>query len=255
MLFCKTLERVNFTRNTAKHIPSWFPRDLINPLFYLSGCSLLVTWLILTPFSHVYLQALWVWLPWNIFLAWLPLFFALCVLWASHKNKRGLRLLTLPCWALFLFFYPNSPYMLTNLIHLNRFQFYSHGQFSADPATWFVFLILITGVATGCGFGLLSLVMLQRHIKQKHGAIWGCLLITTVSLSSGIAIWIGRILRFNSWDIVFRPFFLIRNIIAQFDFDAFLLCVLFAIMSAGTYLLFRVFLNETTMVPAASSEG
>jgi len=133
--------------------------------------------------------------------------------------------------------------MLTNLIHLNRFQFYSHGQFSADPATWFVFLILITGVATGCGFGLLSLVMLQRHIKQRHGAIWGCLLITTVSLSSGIAIWIGRILRFNSWDIVFRPFYLIRSIIAQFDLDAFLLCILFAIMSAGMYLLFRVFLN------------
>ena len=134
--------------------------------------------------------------------------------------------------------------MLTNLIHLNRFQFYSHGQFSADPAMWFIFLILITGIATGCGFGSLSLVMFQRHIKQKHGAIWGCLLITTVSLSSGIAIWIGRILRFNSWDIVFRPFYLIRNIIAQFDLYAFLLCILFAIMSAGTYLLFRVFLNK-----------
>jgi len=95
--------------------------------------------------------------------------------------------------------------MLTNLIHLNRFQFYSYGQFSADPATWFVFLIFITGVA-GCGFGSLSLIMFQRHIKQKH-----------------------------------------RNIIAQFDLDAFLLCILFVIMSAGTYLLFRVFLNEELM--------
>jgi|GEM_PF-1311903 len=234
-------------RNTAKKIPSWFPRDLIKPLLYLGGCSLLVTWLILTQSLHIYLQALWPWLPWNIFLAWLPLFFVLCVLWATHKNKCCLRLLTLPCWALFFFFYPNSPYMLTNLIHLNRFQFFSYGQFSADPATWFAFLVLITGVAAGCGVGSISLVMIERHIEQKHGVVWGCLLITMVSLSSGIAIWIGRILRFNSWDIVFRPFYLLRELIAQFDLNAFFLCILFAIMSAGTYLLFRAFFNKELM--------
>ncbi len=245
-------------RIIKKHIPAWFPHDLIAPFLYLSGCSLLVTGLIVNSFFHIYLQALWWWLPWNIFLAGLPLFFAICVLWASHGKQRVRRLLILPCWVLWLFFYPNAPYMLTNLIHLNHFEFIlpikdyrlyhmffgPPIQFSGDPAVWFVFLILIAGVAVGSGLGSLSLVMLQRHVAQERGVVWSWLLVAGISLLSGIGIWIGRILRFNSWDMVFRPFYLIRNIARQFNWDAFLLCILFAIMSAGAYLLLQVFLTK-----------
>ena len=227
----------------TKRIPSWFPHDLINPFLYLSGCSLLVTGLILTPFFHIYLQSLWWWLPWNILLAGLPLFFALCALWVSHGSKCILRLLTLPFWILWLLFYPNSPYMLTNLIHFSHFELYSHGQFIGEPALWFRFLLLIAGVAIGCGLGLLSLIIVQRFVKERHGIVWSWLIVAGTSILSGIAIWIGRILRFNSWDILFRPLYLIHNVPAQFDASAFLICILFAIMCAGAYLLLRVFLN------------
>ncbi|MCW3491657.1 DUF1361 domain-containing protein [Dethiobacter alkaliphilus] len=225
-----------------ENIPAWFPRDLINPFLYLISCSILVTGLFFIPFFDMYLQGHWWWLPWNIFLAWLPLFFALCLLWAVHGEQS--RLLIITCWGLWLFFYPNAPYMLTDLIHLNRFEFVIGTQFSADPAVWFGFLHLVAGVAVGCGFGLLSLVMLQRYTERTRGAVWSWLLVAGTSLLSGIGIWIGRNLRFNSWDILFRPFHLLRNIASQFDRNAFLLCLLFTIMCAGAHLLVVSFNKE-----------
>lgn len=241
MLFCECTEGVIRIQVIRKSTLAWLPLDLLSPFLYLSACSMLVTGLILTPSFHMYLQSLWWWLPWNIFLAGLPLFFALCALWVSH---RGSRLWAWPFWSLWLLFYPNSPYMLTNLIHLNRYEFLYQGQFSGEPALWFVFLLLITGIAVGCGFGALSLIIVKRRIAATHGVTWSWVAVAGASLLSGMAIWIGRVLRFNTWDILFRPLCLINNVLAQFSWNAWLTCMLFAIMSAGVYLLVNVFPHE-----------
>jgi uncharacterized membrane protein len=184
-------------------------------------------------------------MPWNMFLAWLPLMFALGILWASYESKSKFRrFMALAFGGMWLFFYPNSPYMLTNFIHLNRYNFIADYGYTANPSVWLGFLHLISGVGVGVAFGMLSLVMLQRLVAEKRGAVWGWLLVGGVSALSGVAIWIGRNLRFNSWDIAFRPFYLLRNIVEAFNINAFWLCVWFAIMSGGVYLLLRVFLQR-----------
>jgi len=135
--------------------------------------------------------------------------------------------------------------MLTDLLHLRLYDFGGGGgAFSADPAAWFGFLHLCAGVITGCCFGLFSLVLLQRHVACRYGGAHGWLLAAGTSLLSGVGIWIGRCMRFNSWDLVHRPLHLLRSIAARLDRDALLLCVLFAIMSAGAYLLLRVLLPQ-----------
>lgn len=234
-----------------KVMPSWFPVDLIKPLMLLSGCSLLIIVLFLSPFFHMKLQRLW-WLPWNLFLAWLPLFFALIVLRIDHGKKRIQQILVVPFLTMWFLFLPNAPYMLTNLVHLNRFEFYTLRiisdqyiiNYSEASGVWFVFLVLISSVAIGCGVGFLSLIIIQRHINEKHGVIWEWVMVTGSSLFSGVAIWIGIILKFRSWDFIFRPYYLLRNVIAEFSWNAFLLCIIYAIMSIVGYTLMRSFLNK-----------
>jgi len=116
--------------------------------------------------------------------------------------------------------------------------------FSTDPAAWFWFLFLGAGVAVGCCYGLSSLALLHRHVARRHGKAYGWLLAAGTCLLSGAGIWIGRCIRFNSWDILHRPLHLLRSVIGQFDRNALLLCILFTAMSAGAYLLLRMFLPE-----------
>jgi len=226
-----------------KHCPSWFPKSLIGPL------ALLVSFTLIIGIAGVIFRALiqfwWYYLPYNMLLAGLPLVFSCGALWTEHKRHR---LLALPLWLLWLFFYPNAPYILTDLIHLRNYDFFAGGIFNSDPAVWFGFLHLCAGVMVGCCYGLISLLLLQRHVVRTYGRAYGWSLAVGTSLLSGVGIWIGRCMRFNTWDIWHRPLHLLRSVIAQFDRRALLLCLLFAAMSAGAYLLLRVFFPEETVL-------
>ena len=222
-----------------KHCPPWFPQCLAAPLALLAGFALLVA-----AAGVVFRAAIplwWYYLPYNMLLAGLPLLFACGALWLEHKSHR---LLALPLWLLWLLFYPNAPYILTDFIHMRYYDFIAGGRFSSEPTVWLGFLHLCAGVAVGCCAGLISLILLHRHIGRKYGKARGWLLAAGTWPLSGAGIWIGRCMRFNSWDILHRPLQLLRSVFAQFDRDALLLCVLFTAMNAGAYLLLRVFLPE-----------
>ena len=74
--------------------------------------------------------------------------------------------------------------------------------------------------------GLESLYIFEQNIKKQTLKIVCCLEILGVLFLSGIAIYIGRFLRFNTWDI-FRPFTLLKNVIQSFDLFAFQFIILF----------------------------
>lgn len=236
-----------------KYTFSWIPADLVKPIFYLVICAFVVVGLHFIPFFHFRLQFTWWWLPWNLFLAGLPLLFALGLIRAEHMKKRFHKLQIWFWGLLWLFFYPNSPYMLTNLIHLSRLDFimynvqYPNGigyQFSSELSVWFPFLHMVSGIIVGVTLGLVSLYIIHRHIEARVGTKYSWVLITAVSALSGIALWMGRILRFNSWDIIFRPFQLIERIVSAFDWNALQLCIMFAIMSGLVYLLIWTLLSN-----------
>ena len=226
-------------RFLRKHCPAWFPQSLSAPLALLTGIALAVA--AAGAAFRARIPFWWYYLPWNMLLAGLPTVFACGILWLDHKGRR---LPALPLWLLWLFFYPNAPYILTDLIHLRWYDFSAVGAFTARPAPWFGFLHLCAGVMAGCCFGLISLVLLQRHVTRRYGKARGWLLASVTCLLSGAGIWIGRCMRFNSWDIVHRPLVLLRGVLAQFDRNALLLCLIFAVMSAGAYLLLRALLQE-----------
>jgi uncharacterized membrane protein len=133
-------------------------------------------------------------LVWNLFLAWIPLGIAL-VLYDRHAHRsRVPTLLSLGC--LWLLFFPNAPYIVTDLRYL---------QWSTGRAFWFDGLLIGTAATTGLLLGFVSLYLLQNVVRRGLGSrlAWTFAL-SALGLSS-LGVYLGRVLRWNSWDVFTRP--------------------------------------------------
>ncbi len=144
---------------------------------------------------------------WNLFLAWVPLFIVLYLQKLHHQQKLDkLTLFIGLCfWLLFL---PNSPYLITDLLHLK------HRDSPIIPV-WFDTLFFFTFALAGLQAGLFSLYSIQNLLSQyfKPRLVWGFVLLVLVLTSFGI--YLGRELRWNSWDIIAQPFDLMQSIFFQ----------------------------------------
>ncbi|MGN6553107.1 MAG: DUF1361 domain-containing protein [Verrucomicrobiota bacterium] len=134
-------------------------------------------------------------LIWNLFLAWLPLLFALLA--AAEFNSDRQRSWRVFGWAgAWLLFFPNAPYICTDLIHLSsRF----HGHF------WVDLTLILLSAFTGLVLGFLSLYLMQSIVARRLGRSASWLFVMLAMGLSSFGVYLGRFLRFNSWDVVFRP--------------------------------------------------
>lgn len=134
-------------------------------------------------------------LIWNLFLAWLPLGFAL-IARASQRAQGSLRVLFWLAGAGWLLFFPNAPYICTDVVHLvERVRVH----FWIDLSL--VMLVAVTGVV----LGFVSLYLMQLIVRERLGAWAGWLFVGLVAGLSGVGIYLGRFLRLNSWDLVLQP--------------------------------------------------
>jgi uncharacterized membrane protein len=134
-------------------------------------------------------------LLWNLILAWLPFMFA----WVSYR-KPFAAIIYGPLWLLFL---PNAPYLITDLIHLR--------QFEAVPI-WYDAIMLFAFALTGLMLGFMSLYMMQALVVRRFGHVWGWLFVVVTVGLSGYGVYVGRFLRWNSWDIFTRPNVLLSDL-------------------------------------------
>ena len=102
----------------------------------------------------------------------------------------------LPLAALWLLFLPNAPYLLTDLIHLGS---------RDDAPLWFDLVLFSAFAWTGAFLGFLSIYLMQVVVRRAHGALLGWALVGGSLLASGFGIYLGRSLRWNSWDFVTSP--------------------------------------------------
>jgi uncharacterized membrane protein len=136
-------------------------------------------------------------LLWNIFLAWIPLGFAYAA--ESFSWNRKTLILVMPFVAfLWLLFFPNAPYILTDLFHLSWRK-------DINVPIWFDTLLLLWFAWTGLSLGLISMFMMQNIIHRAFGRITGWLFVLSVGFLASLGIYIGRFLRWNSWDVLFNP--------------------------------------------------
>jgi uncharacterized membrane protein len=132
----------------------------------------------------------------------MPLGFALLARrHAAARPGRNWRLLAFS--AAWLLFFPNSPYICTDVIHLAQ-GLYRH--------FWVDLTLVLSCAFCGLVVGFVSLYLMQTLVARFYGWLAGWGFIAATAGLTGVGIYLGRFLRFNSWDVVFRPVELLRGL-------------------------------------------
>lgn len=169
---------------------------LLNLLAVLWCC------LVLNVRFHLSGQSYYSFMLWNLFLAGIPLGLSLGLTFI-----RSLAL-AVPLLGLWLLFFPNAPYVLTDLMHLN--------EHNANVPKWLDLLMLLSFALVSLWFGFQSLRLVQHWFAQRYSCATGwCVAIASLALS-GFGIYLGRFLRWNSWDLMRRPHVLLNDIASRF---------------------------------------
>ena len=142
----------------------------------------------------------YIFLLWNLFLAFLP--YAITEwLWARPRiamNKMKL----LGFMILWMLFIPNSFYILTDLFHLDNFH---------SAPKWFDLLMIFSFAWNGLLLGLMSVRKTELILEVISGRGFSLFIVFIVMWLNAFGIYIGRYLRFNSWDIITQPFSLFNE--------------------------------------------
>ncbi len=134
-------------------------------------------------------------LPWNLILAALPLAFAVRLVQVL-RTKRWSAWEPLGWTLLWLVFLPNSFYMISDFIHL-RLVPADNILYAAVLFTSFIYL--------GVLLGFCSLILVHHELRRRLSARAAGTWIGLTLLLCSFAIYIGRDLRWNSWDVIFNP--------------------------------------------------
>lgn len=137
-------------------------------------------------------------LIWNLFLAACPYLISLYIR-KIGKGHRVKKILFLGAWLLFL---PNAPYILTDFIHF---------RYKANPIDWFDLYLLMGFGYLGLQYGLQSISLAYKSIQEEYSPRIAVLIQISVPFLCGYGVYIGRFLRFNSWDILMQPWQLLQT--------------------------------------------
>ena len=138
------------------------------------------------------------WLVWNLGLAWIPFVLAL-VLYDGHR--RGVRgALLLPIGALWLLFFPNAPYVLTDFVHLAP---------AVGVPLWFDAGLISAFAFTALMLGYGSLYLVQAVVRDVAGAAAAWVVALGALGLGSVGIYLGRFVRLNSWDVLTDPGFVL----------------------------------------------
>lgn len=137
-------------------------------------------------------------LIWNLILAWVPFGVALIVIKFPVKHY-----VTFFGSAFWLLFFPNAPYIITDFLHLRPLW---------GVPLWYDVLLIFSFAVTGLCLGFASLSLIQGQVAKLWGKRNSWLFVIVVMLLSGLGIYIGRFLRWNSWDIFGNPLALWQDV-------------------------------------------
>lgn len=150
-------------------------------------------------------QLLFVWLIWNLFLAFLPYLFTRTAIrnpaWVESNRRFGL---LFTAWLLFL---PNSFYIVTDLFHLED---------RKVVPLWFDLALIFSFAWNGILFGIASIRQMEGLLLCKCPHLKEWQFVYPMMLLNALGIYIGRYLRYNSWDVIADPFGLASDLFYLF---------------------------------------
>lgn len=176
----------------------------------------------------------------NLLLAWSSLLFAWLLL-KQLDSKPWLSWSGIALTILWLFFLPNSWYVLTDFLHVQE-----TGEINQ------LYDIAMMSVLVFCGFtlGFTSLYLIHCELRKRLSTLFSGAAVVIILLLSSFAIYLGRILRWNSWDVVTNPSGVILNVsdrvVNPFGYErAVSITALFFILLGTLYLAIWLFLRPS----------
>ena len=171
-------------------------RFLDNQSFYpilLSSLFAFTLYLVRAVYSGSWL--VYINLSWNLVLAWVPFTFSIFTagLFRTFPKRWWL---VIPPAAIWLVFFPNAPYMITDFFHLAP---------RAGVPLWYDVLLLAVFSWTGVFLAIASLRTMQIITSVFLGKAISWLFVLFALGLSGLGIYLGRFGRWNSWDLILNP--------------------------------------------------
>ncbi len=172
-------------------------------------------------------------LAWNLLLAWLPMLSALVIYNLRKRSTRHTGWLVAACAFLWLLFFPNAPYILTDLTHLRA---------GEGVPVWYDLILLLLCAWTGLFLGFVSLYLMQALVRRSAGITASWLFVLLVLGMSGFGVYLGRFPRWNSWDVLTSPLSLASDVADRLrhplaHLQTFAFSALFSLMLAAVYLM------------------
>ena len=176
-------------------------------------------------------------LVWNLMLAWIPCIAAV-VAYAARHNRITFFLVMPISTVVWLIFFPNAPYLLTDFQHL--------AFTNSNTPLWYDVILMIWFAWTGLLLGISSLYLMQEIVSRTFNATIGWMFAIGMTILSSIGVYLGRFLRWNSWDLLADPlpiakdmYGIVRHPIA--NLPTYIFTILFTLLFLFIYLAVRLF--------------
>jgi uncharacterized membrane protein len=144
-------------------------------------------------------------MPWNLFLGWVPLLSSLLA-WRLDERYPGRWWLLIGPGVLWLLFYPNAPYLVTDFWHLTE---------RPPIPIWYDIGMLSLFGLTGLFLAVLSLRVMQKLVAVYLGRLVSWAFVLVALVLSGLGVYLGRFLRWNSWDLILHPRAVLTDVAAR----------------------------------------
>ena len=187
-------------------------------------------------------NSLYYFLFWNLLLAWLPLGFVWLLI--NSLKKKSWREPLPVLWSLLaLTFLPNSFYIISDLIHL---------QDTGEVGIIYDAVLFMSIILNGMIAGFMSIYFVHKQLLKRLAASTAHRIVAGIFLLNGFAIYLGRSLRWNTWDILVHPFGVLYDVTERLinplaHPQAFGTTLSFTLLLGGTYMVIWQIINVLTI--------
>ena len=196
----------------------------IHPVKYLiASCLTLSTIRLFIEWDMIYL-----FLVWNLFLAWIPFGMAAKMHTIKHKS------IYLAALALGLLFIPNASYLITDFVHFRK---------GVHINLWFDLVLFFTYAFTGLMITMYTIDLLSISLAKRYNQSVSRLFQIGIFPIIGCGIYVGRIGRWNSWDVFVQPFSFINDMIELVTSHQVVEMIAFSTLFGGFCAMFYLFLK------------
>jgi uncharacterized membrane protein len=168
------------------------------------------------------------WMLWNLMLAAIPVALA-CVLFRRRAQRNVAWWALLVMWVLFL---PNAPYVLTDVVHMID----SMQNTSTRIQGYALLLVYASFFAAGLACYVVALQLCRRYIHSVAPQWVVAPALLVLHGACVVAMYLGRVVRLNSWDVVVAPGAVLRSVlVVPRPFTIALLIAMFFVTGFAAY--------------------